>query len=157
MSIEKMLKEKVDKNGFIDHPMLSHICDNLYVGMSPFYWPHGHYEFYYIFNFYPYKEYPTHGHQIIHMVQMLDDEAEMIPRDMLIRLARMVNVARKEYPVLIHCQMGVNRSNLLSAMALILEGMEARDAIALLRKQRSPYVLMNRGFEQFLLRFNREL
>ena len=52
--------------------------------------------------------------------------------------------------VLIRCQAGVNRSGLISALVLMLHGHSADDAIALLRYRRSPLVLFNRNFEQWL-------
>jgi protein-tyrosine phosphatase len=53
--------------------------------------------------------------------------------------------------VLIHCRLGLNRSALLTGLVLIDEGYRAKDAIALMRKLRSPYVLANKTFERYLL------
>lgn len=53
--------------------------------------------------------------------------------------------------VLIRCQAGVNRSGLVSALVLMLDGYRAEEAIALLRQRRSPVVLSNRDFERWLL------
>jgi len=53
--------------------------------------------------------------------------------------------------VLIRCQAGVNRSGLVSALVLMLEGYAADGAIALLRRQRGSVVLSNRHFEKWLL------
>lgn len=53
--------------------------------------------------------------------------------------------------VLIRCQAGVNRSGLVSALVLMIEGYEATEAIALLRQRRSPVVLSNGHFEDWLL------
>ena len=53
--------------------------------------------------------------------------------------------------VLIRCQAGVNRSGLVSALVLMLDGYPADEAIALLRQRRSPVVLSNRHFEAWLL------
>jgi hypothetical protein len=53
--------------------------------------------------------------------------------------------------VLIHCRLGLNRSALLTGHVLIDEGYRAKDAIALMRKLRSPYVLANKTFERYLL------
>lgn len=50
----------------------------------------------------------------------------------------------------LHCEMGVNRSNLFAAAALVVSGMNVQDAIKLLRERRSPHVLMNQHFEDFL-------
>lgn len=53
--------------------------------------------------------------------------------------------------VLIRCQAGVNRSGLVSALVLMIAGYPVTEAIALLRQQRSPLVLINHHFEQWLL------
>jgi len=62
-----------------------------------------------------------------------------------------VNEYKKHGVTLVHCQAGINRSGLVTALALVEEGMKAVDAIALLRAKRSPAVLCNRAFEQWLL------
>ena len=53
--------------------------------------------------------------------------------------------------VLVRCQQGVNRSGLVTALILMLDGHKAQDAIALLRSLRGPAVLNNTSFEQWLL------
>jgi protein-tyrosine phosphatase len=59
---------------------------------------------------------------------------------------------RQGHTVLVHCQAGLNRSNLIAALALMrLTGCDAAAAIALLREKRSPLVLCNEAFEQYLL------
>lgn len=58
---------------------------------------------------------------------------------------------RRGQRVLIRCQAGVNRSGLVSALVLMLEGYAADEAIALLRRQRGSVVLSNRHFEKWLL------
>ena len=55
-------------------------------------------------------------------------------------------------PVLVHCQAGLNRSSLVAARALMFEGRPAVDAIAVVRKRRSPACLCNQAFEEYLLR-----
>lgn len=52
--------------------------------------------------------------------------------------------------VLVRCQAGVNRSGLVTALVLMHDGMNADEAIALIRQQRSPRVLSNSDFERFL-------
>lgn len=54
--------------------------------------------------------------------------------------------------VLIHCQAGLNRSGFTAAQVLIADGYSAADAIKLLRDRRSPVVLCNKVFEDWLLR-----
>jgi hypothetical protein len=53
--------------------------------------------------------------------------------------------------VFIHCRLGLNRSALLTGLVLIDEGYRATDAVELMRKLRSPYVLENKTFERYLL------
>lgn len=68
-----------------------------------------------------------------------------------IELARLAHRAwRKGRTVLIRCQAGVNRSGLVSALVLMLEGFEPHEAIELLRERRSRVVLSNRHFQQWL-------
>lgn len=53
--------------------------------------------------------------------------------------------------VLVRCQAGVNRSGLVTALVLMLEGLSAHDAIALIRARRAPAVLDNRAFVRWLV------
>lgn len=82
----------------------------------------------------------------------LMDGPEIPDPALLEALGRIVNRQRHEEAktVLVHCQAGLNRSALITTRALILDGMPAADAIALLRHRRSPYVLCNPQFEQYL-------
>ena len=69
-----------------------------------------------------------------------------------IELALQAHAAwRRNQQVLIRCQAGGNRSGLVSARVLMLEGYSADEAIALLRRKRSGVVLSNRHFERWLL------
>ncbi|HCK78837.1 MAG TPA: hypothetical protein DHW34_02345 [Actinobacteria bacterium] len=72
-----------------------------------------------------------------------------IPR--IVRIARQAHARWKQGDqVLVRCQAGVNRSGLISALILLLEGYSPEDAIGLLRTRRSSHVLANRHFEQWL-------
>lgn len=51
---------------------------------------------------------------------------------------------------LVHCQAGLNRSALVAALALTLDGMSAADAIDLLREKRCNAVLCNPTFDLWL-------
>jgi protein-tyrosine phosphatase len=53
-------------------------------------------------------------------------------------------------PTLVHCQAGLNRSSLVAARVLMMTGRSADEAIRLLRDVRSPAVLCNPSFEEYL-------
>lgn len=52
--------------------------------------------------------------------------------------------------VLIRCQAGLNRSGLVTALVLLLEGYEPAEAIQLIRNRRSPWALCNHAFVSWL-------
>ena len=52
--------------------------------------------------------------------------------------------------VLTRCQAGWNRSGLITALILIIEGYSAEAAIDLIRRRRTPDALCNPRFEKFL-------
>ena len=81
-------------------------------------------------------------------------DGPLIPHDarQAVDLARMAHEDWcNGYRVLVRCQAGVNRSGLVSALILMLEGYDASAAIDLLRARRSPVVLSNSSFESWLL------
>jgi len=53
--------------------------------------------------------------------------------------------------VLIRCQAGLNRSGLVMALVLMLDGWDAADAIALIRERRAAIALFNDDFVDWLL------
>lgn len=53
--------------------------------------------------------------------------------------------------VLIRCQAGLNRSGLVTALALMIAGYEADEAIELIREKRSRQALFNQDFVQWLI------
>ena len=81
-------------------------------------------------------------------VRMYDSESQGF--DQVNAIATWVNVCRLDGPTLVHCQAGLNRSGLVAARALMLEGMSGSEAIALLREKRSSAVLCNPSFEEWL-------
>lgn len=86
-----------------------------------------------------------------HEVQMYDASDQSMAQ--VDRWARWVNARRKTGPVLVHCQAGLNRSGLIVARALMMEDAEyytADEAIEELRSKRSPLVLCNTDFEEYL-------
>lgn len=81
-------------------------------------------------------------------------DAALEPRDAVrvVELARMAHARWAEgQQVLVRCQAGINRSGLVTALILMMSGMDAASAIALIRERRSPYVLSNAHFERWLL------
>lgn len=162
-SFTPILSKTINKNGFMNHPMLSHIDGNLYVGMSPHYWDNPtaqggateHEDFREIFNYlhFPGYEYKVFPNQIMHAYKCWDDKGggNPIPREIIREHALKINLALTQgYPVLVHCQMGINRSNLFAAAALCQQGYPVAAAIHLLQTKRSPWVLMNNSFVAIL-------
>ena len=71
--------------------------------------------------------------------------------DLVFDAATLVNEWRKQGTVLVHCQAGLNRSGLVTATALVLDGWDPAAAIAHLRDRRGPAVLCNPDFEAWVL------
>lgn len=67
------------------------------------------------------------------------------------RLAELVLEMLTVGRTLVHCQAGLNRSGLVTALVLVKQGWAPADAIALLRERRSPLVLCNTVFERWIL------
>lgn len=135
--------------GVISVPLISKIEDRLYQGgCLPGVTLPPHIDF--VLSLYPWGQYSLRSHQARQEVEMYD-HGSMPDIDQLHQLADTVNIRRKESVVLVHCQAGLNRSGLVTALALIKSGMTPRDAIHLLRSSRSPMVLCNNTFEEWLL------
>jgi protein-tyrosine phosphatase len=98
---------------------------------------------------YPWEQY-TVEHDIRSVLSVVMYDSEDQEFDQVDGIAAWVNVCRKDGPTLVHCQAGLNRSGLVAARALMLEGMSGADAVALLREKRSPAVLCNTSFEGWL-------
>jgi protein-tyrosine phosphatase len=76
---------------------------------------------------------------------------------------RVVRVAKAAYrrwqagdQVLIRCQAGLNRSGLVTALVLMIDGYTADEAIDLIRDRRSPDALFNTDFVRWLRQHARE-
>lgn len=135
-----------------DVPFISKITDNLYQGgcenglVLPRHIKH-------LVSLYPWEEYDVH-HALQSKVSVrLYDSLDGPDREQMVALANWINVCRKTGPVLVHCQAGLNRSGLLAGLALVLDGVLPVYAIEMLRETRSPAVLCNPVFEEWLLNF----
>jgi hypothetical protein len=126
----------------------SQIDRNLWTGGCP---PEaGAPEFKFIVCLYPWEPYRVHDDQCYTQAKLYDSGS--VPDTEILKvLADHVNRCVQVGPTLVHCQAGLNRSNLVAALALIRGGMNAVDAVKLLRDKRGPAVLCNPAFEQWLL------
>jgi hypothetical protein len=108
-------------------------------------------KFAHIISLYPWEQYNPGADLESALFVTLFDAGEIPDPGRLYAVARYVNECRKTGRTLVHCQAGLNRSGLIAGLALVLEGMAPADAIAKLRASRSPAVLCNKVFENWLL------
>ena len=131
-----------------DVPFISEIGDNLWLGgcedglVLPEFVGH-------LISLYPWERY-TVRHELDSRleVRMYDQTTQAM--DQVDAIAGWVNTCRLTAPTLVHCLAGLNRSSLVAARALVLGGMTADAAIALIREKRSPACLCNPAFERWL-------
>lgn len=135
-------------------PLISQITDNLFVGGCIHGVDLGDF-FSHIFSLYMWEQY-QYGPDTIHTeVKMYDSRTDPVDIETVDSMSdQIVEALHEGGNVLVHCQAGINRSNLLAASALVKMGYTPEDAIGLLREKRSRLVLANKTFEDFLL--NRE-
>lgn len=130
-------------------PLISHIQDNLYVGGCRDGVRLG-WDFKHVVSLYKWERYTLGPDTQLHEYEMYDS-ADVPDAAVLESIADDVNRYLAEGKTLVHCQAGLNRSNLITALSLIRAGMQAQGAINLLRAKRSPVVLCNTSFEAWLL------
>ena len=83
----------------------------------------------------------------------IDDGLEVRDRDRIWEVAREVNQRlERGQSVLVRCQMGLNRSGLITGAVLIDRGWPPRQAIDHIRARRDELALCNTTFEAWLLR-----
>jgi protein-tyrosine phosphatase len=137
----------VDGHGIVSTPLFSQIDGNLWMGGCPVVaLPM---EFQFVLNLYPWGEYETRAHQVSTSAWLFD-QAELPDERLLHALAAHVNECRAVGPTLVHCQAGLNRSGLVTALALMKAGRSSKDAIELLREKRCDAVLCNTAFRMWL-------
>lgn len=137
-----------DEEAYFSAPLLSHIDGNLWTGGCL----HGvslPEEIKYVISLYPWEQYALAEDVERHEFRAYDGVDTPEELDQIVDLAI---ECLKKGPTLIHCQAGLNRSGLIAALVLIRDqGMDPQEAINLLRDKRSPLVLCNQSFEDFLL------
>ena len=129
-------------------PFISQIDGNLWVGgcedglVLPDFFQH-------LVSLYPWEVYTIRHEVSTYLTVFMHDSSDQ-GFGMVDSIATWVNERCREGPTLVHCQAGLNRSSLVAARALMLGGMTADVAIALIRLQRSPACLCNGAFEAWL-------
>lgn len=133
---------------YLDVPLITHVEGGLWQGgcLGGVRLPD---EFDHVVSLYPWEKYalgPNTTRDEIMMYDALDQGFEQVDE-----AAHGINWRlENDQTVLVHCQAGCNRSGLVAARVLILRGRTAAEAISLLREQRSPLVLCNEAFENWL-------
>lgn len=132
-------------------PLISHISGPLWMGgcVDGVELPH---DFAFVISLYPWEQYKL-GPRTAREEYRLYDRGSVPEWDQLEPIVRQTIACLRVGKTLVHCQAGLNRSGLISALAITLgskrrEGMAA--SIDLLRNQRSEMVLCNSVFEAWL-------
>jgi len=133
----------------ISLPLISHIEGNLWMGgcIGGVRLPD---DFLYIVSLYPWEQY-TLGQDTRRIEIKMYDAAENPDQQDLDRAVQTVLYCVEEGKTLVHCQAGLNRSGLVSALALIRMGHSPQEAVDLLRTRRGNVVLCNPVFENLVL------
>lgn len=136
----------------LDVPLITHVLDglpgSLWQGgcMGGILLPEG---FDYVLSLYPWEAYGLHEgveRDEVRMYDSLDQGFEQV-EELASGVAQRL---RDGQTVLVHCQAGLNRSGLLAARTLIELGKTPAESVALLRESRSPIVLCNEAFENWI-------
>lgn len=106
------------------------------------------YDFSHVVSLYPWEKYALGPNTQRYEVEMYDSLTQGFEQVEEIALKTMRRVEHGK--TLVHCQAGLNRSGLIAGRTLMLLGYTASEAIALLRQKRSPAVLCNPHFEEYL-------
>lgn len=106
--------------------------------------------FKHIISLYPWERFKP-GCELDSFTEVRLYDGPVVPdEEQLYTLAKWINLCRAHGNTLVHCQAGLNRSGLLAGLALVLSGDLPDTAIAKLRNGRSPAVLCNPKFEEWL-------
>lgn len=137
------------KDGHFSAPLISHIKDNLWVG-GCIQGVQLDEDFKYVVSLYPWEKYLIYSGTERFEFKLFDS-SDAVPDETIKNIIDIAAACVEDGKTLIHCQAGLNRSNMIAAGVLIKQGMEPADAIALLREKRSPMVLCNKTFEDYIL------
>jgi len=133
---------------FFNVPLISHIEGNLWMGGATD-GLHLDDSFRHVVSLYPWERYDLGPHTVRVEFKMYDSE-NIASASVISDIADYANFCIDNGKTLVHCQAGLNRSGLITAMALIKRGRTPEEAIALLREKRHELVLCNGAFEEFL-------
>jgi protein-tyrosine phosphatase len=147
-TVKRMRGVAVHGNTPFDVPFISELAPNLWQGgcqnglVLPDFIVN-------VVSLYPWEKYQNHpGVKNSDYIEMFDSEDQGFEANDFI--AERVNKYRKDGPTLVHCQAGLNRSSLIAARALFLNGDfdNGDDIVTEIRARRSPACLCNRAFER---------
>jgi protein-tyrosine phosphatase len=148
---ERMRGVAVHGNVSFDVPFISRIDDRLWVGgcqdglVLPSNIEH-------LISVYPWEKY-TVNHELRSSLRVRMFDGDCVNEELVRMVANAINTCRQDGTTLVHCQAGLNRSALVTAVALMTgeDRLDAEAAVALLREKRSPAVLCNKTFERWIL------
>ena len=133
--------------GSLELPLASHVIDNLWIGGDPY--PAVPQKFALVVDMAGF-DYKVPRSATRYAFPILDDPEIEPPAEHIARAVNLIRHWRKvavQRQALVHCQVGLNRSALVVALALVHDGMAPEAAIHLLRRKRDAYVLCNERFE----------
>lgn len=142
---QRMRGIAIHGNTPFDVPYISHITGNLWTGgcTTGLVLPDS---FRHLISLYPWERYEVdHNLDSELYVRMYDSEDD-VDSVKLAALAQWVRDCAKDGQTLVHCQAGLNRSNLVAGLALTLMGYSGKEAVAIIKEKRSPEALCNQAF-----------
>lgn len=148
---QRMVGTAIHGNTPFDVPYVTPITDNLWTGgcanglvLPP--------EVDHVVSLYPWESYRSTKRLKSTMAVRLYDEDDEPDPNLIRGLGEWVNACRRDGVTLVHCQAGLNRSALVAATALVLSGdvADGAAAILMLREARSPAVLCNPAFADWV-------
>lgn len=103
-----------------------------------------------IISLYPWEQYVVGEHTEVVELRAYDSPTQ--DPTTFIALAKLAaDLVEQGKKVLVHCQAGLNRSGVVTALTLCNLGFDSADAVELMREKRSPLVLCNEAFESWVL------